>query len=174
MVSLTPLTARVYALVTAMQSSSYDTDPEEEPGGGFGAITQAEASIFYDPDAPTTDQAQVLDELYQKFRDEWHEWWHAPFLVNVQYFVDTRPITHCVRVNRPMDVEDLKVKIAPLFHVPVEQQQLVHRDVLMESGQCLWYHYQVMTEDIIILLKTCVPHTHTHAQNFVLPPILQY
>ena len=147
----------MHALLTAMQSHRYDTDPEEEsqegPGGGFGAITRAEASVFYDPDAPNPNQAQDLDELYQDFRNEWHAWWNALFPVYVQSFVDTRNITHCVHVNHPMDIEDLKVKISPLFRVPVEQQQLVHRNVLMESGHRLWDQYQVMAEDIIILEK---------------------
>ena len=157
--SLTALTGHVYALVTAMQS--YDTDPEDGPFEDFedallGPLTQEQAAVYYGnnvasvPNLAALDQevrCALIDAWYQQMRDAYHMR-DAPIYVNV----NMGHATHRVQVTHSMDVAVLKAMLVPLFGVPLAQQQLKHKDALMEDGY-LFDYYLVNEKDTIYLEK---------------------
>lgn len=141
---------------------SYDTDPEDEHfedallgDALLGPLTQEQAAAYYGDDVESVPnlaalgqevRCALIDAWYQQVRYAYHVR-DSPIYVNV----NMGHATHRVRVTRSMGVAVLKAILVPLFGAPLAQQQLKHKDVLMEDGYL--FDYLVNEQDTIYLEK---------------------
>ena len=137
---------------------SYDTDPEDEPFDDalLGPLTQEQAAVYYGNNVTSVPNLTALgQEVRCALIDAWHQQVrHAYHMRDTLMYVNVNMghATHRVQVTRSMGVAVLKAMLVPLFNAPLAQQQLKHKDALMEDGY-LFDYYLVNEKDTIYLEK---------------------